>query len=358
VLAGHGGAHEMIREAWYAAGWSHELGGGAPLGRKILGQELALFRDGAGRAHAVDAACPHRGASLAAGRVVNGHLECPYHGWQFATSGQCVRIPSQPRSAKIPERACVRRHHLVEAQGVLWFWGGASAPKSPPPNYDFWDPGPAKRSFARACLFSASFVQVAEQSIDFTHTPFAHRVSLGGSQPVGAVRFEAELDPDGRGFGWTDKSPPASGKGVIRGHIQRRLLGIDAVLRRFRFDLGGVAHLRVDHANGGWDVTVFNMTPADAENTWFFAETVRTHSKDPVSELMHQKWLDRVIAEDSYIAASMLVKESGLELPTLSVGADSVTLVFRKLYRRWALAESPGMHRRARSETSGGPEQT
>lgn len=67
-----------------------------PLAVQLLGQSLVLWRDLAGAVHAWADQCPHRGARLSLGRVCAGRLECPYHGWQFAASGQCVRVPALP----------------------------------------------------------------------------------------------------------------------------------------------------------------------------------------------------------------------------------------------------------------------
>ena len=67
-----------------------------PLAVQLLGQSLVLWRDEAGAVHAWADQCPHRGARLSLGRVCAGRLECPYHGWQFVPSGQCVRVPALP----------------------------------------------------------------------------------------------------------------------------------------------------------------------------------------------------------------------------------------------------------------------
>jgi len=55
-----------------------------------LGQDLVVFRsDIDGKIAILDAYCPHLGANLAAGgRVVNGCVECPFHGWQFNSTGK------------------------------------------------------------------------------------------------------------------------------------------------------------------------------------------------------------------------------------------------------------------------------
>src|SRR5207302_1055446 len=97
----------LLRGFWYVVARSRELGR-RPLERRALGERLALFRDEHGVARVVSARCPHRGANLAAGRVVGGCLECPYHGWRFDGDGHCAAIPSQPAGSAIPPGFAVR----------------------------------------------------------------------------------------------------------------------------------------------------------------------------------------------------------------------------------------------------------
>src|SRR6185437_5330737 len=56
---------------WYVAAWSHEIGDGL-LPRAVLGRDILLFRDDAGRVGAIADTCPHRFAPLHLGRKVGG----------------------------------------------------------------------------------------------------------------------------------------------------------------------------------------------------------------------------------------------------------------------------------------------
>lgn len=79
------------------------------------GLNLAVFRDEAEQAHAIDAYCPHMGANLAAGGVVEGDcLTCPFHGWRFRGSdGKCTKIPylAEEKSECIAEEKIFRTGH-------------------------------------------------------------------------------------------------------------------------------------------------------------------------------------------------------------------------------------------------------
>jgi len=61
---------------------------------RCLNEELVVFRGEDGKAHILDAFCPHMGANLGVGGKVRGNcLECPFHKWQFKGDGQCNSIP-------------------------------------------------------------------------------------------------------------------------------------------------------------------------------------------------------------------------------------------------------------------------
>ena len=59
-----------------------------------FGNDLVAFRSTAGKVTVLDAYCPHLGAHLGyGGRVINDTVNCPFHGWVFNQSGDCVHIP-------------------------------------------------------------------------------------------------------------------------------------------------------------------------------------------------------------------------------------------------------------------------
>lgn len=85
----------------------------------LLDRALVLWRDASGQVHAWADQCPHRGAKLSMGRIHNNRLECPYHGWQFGPSGQCIKVPALP-TYQPPPSHCAKTFQVVERYGLIW----------------------------------------------------------------------------------------------------------------------------------------------------------------------------------------------------------------------------------------------
>ncbi|MCY4664910.1 MAG: Rieske 2Fe-2S domain-containing protein, partial [Acidimicrobiaceae bacterium] len=88
-------AGELLRRYWHPVALSSDATG-LPRKVRILGEDLILFRDGAGRPGLVEPRCCHRGTTLYYGRVEADGIRCPYHGWLFAVDGACLDQPCEP----------------------------------------------------------------------------------------------------------------------------------------------------------------------------------------------------------------------------------------------------------------------
>ena len=80
-----------IANAWLPVAKSGAVGR-KPLKVRLAGTDIVLWRGEGGLAAFIDR-CPHRNYPLSQGRVENGHLVCPYHGWTFSGDGACVEVP-------------------------------------------------------------------------------------------------------------------------------------------------------------------------------------------------------------------------------------------------------------------------
>jgi len=124
------------QNCWYPVVFLADLPAGKPYGFSLYGEPLLLFRDGQGRLACVPDRCPHRAARLSDGQIIDGKLECLYHGWQFNATGECVRIPQLPADKQIPAPACLKPYHTVPYRRsprpiVVVTWGQPILPMKP-----------------------------------------------------------------------------------------------------------------------------------------------------------------------------------------------------------------------------------
>jgi phenylpropionate dioxygenase-like ring-hydroxylating dioxygenase large terminal subunit len=97
-----------------------------PLGVRLAGKEIVLFRSEGGKVGALEDNCPHRHMRLSLGKVVKHRLQCPYHGWTFACDG-AGESPGTPKLY-----ACANRFDALERHGTVWVKSADSAPELPP----------------------------------------------------------------------------------------------------------------------------------------------------------------------------------------------------------------------------------
>jgi nitrite reductase/ring-hydroxylating ferredoxin subunit len=86
---------------------------------RLLGRELAVWRDPGGGVHAWDNRCPHRGVRLTAGTHCGGRIRCRYHAMEFDRDGACVHVPAHP-GLPVPSRLRATAHACAEAFGLVW----------------------------------------------------------------------------------------------------------------------------------------------------------------------------------------------------------------------------------------------
>jgi len=110
----------FIRNLWYVAAWSNELGEG-PIGRTILGEPIVLFRtsDGTPVAMKTGVRTAMRRCRTAGSRGIS--WRCMYHGMRFAADGSCDDAPG---ASAIPAGCQTRSFPVAEQSSWIWVWTG------------------------------------------------------------------------------------------------------------------------------------------------------------------------------------------------------------------------------------------
>lgn len=167
---------------WYVIALAEEVRAGRKIPVTLYGQELAVWRHKNGDLSAIDARCPHMGASLAVGRVVDDAVECPYHGFRYNSAGECVETPLREPEALIPKRLCNRHYAVREKAGwIFLFWGDAAHATEDIP---FFDEVHEPLSHAWSVReWPVSFTRFIENTVDVAHLGTVHRGTLSWSIP-------------------------------------------------------------------------------------------------------------------------------------------------------------------------------
>lgn len=166
----------------------------APLALRLLGEALVLWRDATGQPVLQQDRCPHRGARLSMGRVCQGQLQCPYHGWRFDAAGRCVSVPALPDFVP-PASSSVRTWPLRSAHGLLWTTSGDAAQARLP---DLAASLPGRRLVFGPFDVATSAARAVENFLDTAHFATVHEGWLGEASHPEVPHHEVQATADGR----------------------------------------------------------------------------------------------------------------------------------------------------------------
>lgn len=189
-------AGEMLRRYWHPIAVAAELKE-KPIRRiRILGEDLVLYRSAEGGYGLVAEQCPHRGASLAYGRIEGDNIRCAYHGWLFSPEGKCVEQPAEPPGSTYKKRIKHPGYPVEKIAGLLYAYFG---PKPAPllPRYDVLARGDGERRIVVLPRLDCNWLQPMENSVDPTHTAYLHSGRSGrpthGDRELEIAKYEFEV---------------------------------------------------------------------------------------------------------------------------------------------------------------------
>ena len=208
-----------LRDHWHPVARVQDVGD-TPSSATLLGHRLVLVRLG-DKVLAFHDACPHRGASLSAGRIVGVSLQCPYHGLRIDPDGE-IRTPSNRliEDLRHPPLETFVRHGLV--------WVRLNPSEAAIPEFGAWG-GKQYRSIALPPSdWHSSAAQMVDNFLDVSHFPYVHGESFGVNGDNTALE-NIKIEPEPFGFTfeiehWGRRIIGASGKNDDPTAVRRRRL--------------------------------------------------------------------------------------------------------------------------------------
>ena len=188
----------LLRRYWQPIGGAGELDDANPIKPvRLLGEDLVLYRDRAGRYGLIDRHCPHRRADMAYGWVEDRGVRCSYHGWFFDQTGRCLEQPYEDTTNPKPSKSgCeVKAYPVKECAGLLFAYMGPL----PAPELPIWETFTWTNGFREIVLadIPCNWFQCQENSCDPVHFEWMHdnwgARLRGGDQNVGLQASETQI---------------------------------------------------------------------------------------------------------------------------------------------------------------------
>jgi phenylpropionate dioxygenase-like ring-hydroxylating dioxygenase large terminal subunit len=198
---------EMMRRYWHPIATSAQLPHPDcdPLRSRLLGEDFVVFRDTYGKVGVLNELCPHRGASMALGRVEEGGIRCIYHGWKFAVDGTIMDMSNNADSTYI-EKLKAPAYPVVERSGLIWTYIG---PKEKQPAFRTLalDEVPESNRILFRVNTNANYLQMWEGGTDSSHVGILHSNLTRPGWLAAADNAAAPELNDMVSDAWDDMSP-------------------------------------------------------------------------------------------------------------------------------------------------------
>jgi phenylpropionate dioxygenase-like ring-hydroxylating dioxygenase large terminal subunit len=323
----------VLVNLWYVAEWSHAVTD-KPVRAKVLGRNLALFRDDSGNVHCLADTCIHRGGALGRGWVKDNCLVCPYHGWRYGADGKCTFVPSEGEDYSISPRARVDSYPVEERYGMIWVFLGDLDEKERYPIPPFPEFGnPEWKALQAEFTWNAEAARVVENGIDVAHAAFVHPMF---GIPEAADKAEILRMEKHEWWATSDTktiAPKLKGDGGLRRFIRKD--NTETITHPTWYLPGYTVRLHVE-VTPKMHIIMFDAnTPVDEHTTRTFAVQLRSFFKADIFDGNSKKRLLKIFQED----AAIVEKSRPYFLPEtlmdeVSVSSDRFMATFRLARKR------------------------
>jgi len=316
----------MIKNQWYVVLSSSELKKGQLIGLTRFGEKLAMWRDEKGDVHCISDICCHRGASLSHGKLLaNGErLMCPFHGFEYDPTGKVQAIPSNGRTAPVPENFKVKSYKTYELADFIWIWYGDNDPPSPPSYFDDIDDSLVYSQFSE--IWNVHYSRAIENQLDPIHVPFVHYNTIGrGNRTVAdgpIVKWINDTMFYFYVFNRVDDGTPA------RKPEEMEISEMSKVYLEFKFP-----NIWQNHIHEKLRVTAA-FVPIDDEHTLiylrFYVGFTKIKFIDKLISLLCMPFNRKVLHQDKAVVETQIPKKSELKMSENLINGDLPILEYRK----------------------------
>jgi phenylpropionate dioxygenase-like ring-hydroxylating dioxygenase large terminal subunit len=335
--------------SWYHAAWVHEINDEKPLARTFLNQEIVMFRDMSGKAHALEDRCCHRATPLRLGDVVPEGVQCGYHGMIFDGSGKCVKIPGQE---KIPSYAKVRSYPVIEKQEIVWIWMGDPALANEDElivDFPWNDDHENWPHYHDMYEVGCNYMLLIDNLMDLTHIPYIHRATIGGGNQKGQVEATMEVTPKATGvhyIRWMESiTPPPTyikGAGFKDGILVDRWQEFEYVVPSTVIQWAGALETGRGakdsrEQKGGFNIRLYHsVTPKTESSCYYFWTPLNGYrpKEEEATKALHKEIAFTFNEDIEFLESQQRCMAATMDKNFVDIKHDSARLLARRAVER------------------------
>jgi phenylpropionate dioxygenase-like ring-hydroxylating dioxygenase large terminal subunit len=304
-----------LTDEWHVVAASDEVREDSIFSATLMGEDLAIWRCD-GEVLVWQDLCQHRGTRLTLGKVQERQVVCPYHGWTYDRTGQCVKMPAHPEQAP-PANAKVQTYRTKEKYGLVW--AALGAPARGVPAFPELDDPSFRKITVGPYHVRASGPRIIENFVDVAHLAILHPGLLADGGHPEIYDYEVNIGPDGISTGDVRIWSPATPEGKA-----------GETTWRYRIPTPLVASAARDDAGQRFLVVEF-VTPVSEQESVVRFLVAMNFAQDTPDQLIREVE-DTIVKQDMRIVESQRPELLPLDLQAeLHLRSDRTAIA----YRRW-----------------------
>lgn len=275
---------DVLWNDWHVVATTQELQPGTLKPIRLLGKDLVMWRGQQKEVFAWEDRCPHRSVRLSNGHIRNDTLVCPYHGFVYDRTGQCIKVPAHPNYVP-PKQACVRTYAVQEHYGLVFVCLGH--PQTQVTRFPEWEDSTYLKILSGPHPCRTGGFRAIENFLDVAHFPFLHTHILGDPAKTEIGDYRVEVNERGVHFHdirvW-QPDPLGKGQGDNADYSYSVFRPLTAYLRKGTLEDECLAIL-------------YFVTPVDEENCigWMY---VAVNYMDPSQTEAVREFQDKIFLQD------------------------------------------------------------
>jgi phenylpropionate dioxygenase-like ring-hydroxylating dioxygenase large terminal subunit len=321
---------EIFDRSWYVVGEKNEFKRNTPYKITVWDKDYVLWKTDKNTYSVLEDVCPHKGAAFSVGSVNNGDIVCPYHGYEFNSTGKLTTIPGicfQPSPIYN-----VKRFIAVEKHGWIYL-NTLEVPDFVTPtgvkilgNRIFIEPE-ATDPEMKAVLLHQSFMTypriVSENSLDIMHIAFVHTFGNKDKPAPSVEDPPKQISPDH----WRSSYVYESG----RDSMVSKLFKIKRIDIDNEFALPHITIARIKFGDGFVNTVVTAACPISERETKLFVKTYRNFFREPIFDGWFRGLMKDTLNQDKAVIES--IKNENMD-GKFNMKFDKLQNTYKTLYKK------------------------